>query len=360
MSEGRPRVGIILLNWNGWQDTIECLESLYRLDYPVFSTIIVDNGSTNDSVPRIMEWVRNYRGRSDAMTLSLSVLSHEGHSSTPSLTDDHVAAFRTSHTGHQHTIVIVRSVENLGFAAGCNLAMRLGVTVGCKYAWLLNNDTVVEPDSLGTLVTFLEQHDNFAAATCQIRYHGNPNVVWNCGGHLLPLGVRRYDYADADVSLVPSDGYKQISFASGCALLLRMKLMRDSGFLTEKFFFGEEDYELCHRLKRRGLSLACCYGSVIFHKVGASMTVAATGGALAKAHIYYLNRFIHMRDYWGLAFWECWRRAYCVYIMWLLRRSRGVPYKQSFSMLRSVMRESTVLERVDRDTFVRLMSKAQS
>lgn len=358
MSEMKHGVGIVLLNWNGWRDTIECLESLYRLDNSDFFVVIVDNGSTNDSVPRITEWVEGYRAEGAGAGIPLTVLEHDGKSSTLALTAECEKDLRTCGASQSHAIFLVRSAENLGFAAGCNLGMRLSLAVGCEYTWLLNNDTVVVPDSLRKLVEFLEEHKDYAGATGQIRYHGKPDVIWNCGGNLLPFGLRRYDYCGTAASLVPSEGHKRISYITGCAFLLRAQLMQQIGFLTEKFFFGEEDFEFCHRLKRQGQPLACRYDAVIYHKVGASVSAAAATGVLAKAHVHYLNRFIHMRRYWSTAFWQCWRHAYCLYVMWLLNRSWGIPYRQSLPMLRSVLSESSRLDEVDRETFGYVMRKA--
>jgi GT2 family glycosyltransferase len=238
--------------------------------------------------------------------------------------------------------------------------MRLGLEVGCEYVWLLNNDTVVAPDSLGKLADFMIEHEDFVGVTPQIRLYRDPNVIWNCGGSLLPLGLRRYHFCGAPASTAPQTGYARISFMSGCAALLRAPLMQQIGFLSERFFHGEEDYELCQRLKRKRLALSCQYDALIYHKVGASISAAASRSVLAKAHIYYLNRFIHMRMYWSTAFWQCWRYAYCVYIVWLLHRSYGTPYKASLTMLRAVLRESKELDGVDKATFTRLMSGAHT
>jgi GT2 family glycosyltransferase len=356
-----PRVCIVLLNWNGWRDTIECLESLYRLEYPEFFLVVVDNGSTNDSVERITEWARGARGLAPTDPgIPLTVLPHDGASSTPLPFPPPGPSEMGTDGFPPGAIFLVRSAENLGFAAGCNLGMRLGLEVGCEYVWLLNNDTVVAPDSLRKLAGFLVEHAGFAGVTGQIRLYRDPNVIWNCGGYLLPLGLRRYDFCDAPASTAPQTGYARISFMSGCAALLRAPLMQEMGFLSEKFFHGEEDYELCQRLKRKRLALACRYDALIYHKVGASIAAVASRSVLATTHIYYLNRFIHMRAYWSTAFWQCWRYAYCAYIAWLLRRSYGTPYKASLTMLRAVLRESKELDGVDRATFTRLVSEAHT
>lgn len=352
MTVAMPRVGIILLNWNGWRDTIECLDSLCRLHHRNFFVVVVDNGSADDSVERITQWAREFRcAPPDGESASFHSLSHDGKSATLCLAAGDEKALRDEVASGSGSVILVRSAENLGFAAGCNLGMRLSVTIGSDYLWLLNNDTVVDPESLGKLVSFLEEHPDFAAATGQIRHHRKPDITWNCGGNLLPLGFRRYNYRGAAVRDVPQSGHSQITFMTGCAALLRAPLMERIGFLSERFFFGEEDFELCHRLKRLGHPMACCYDAVIFHKVGASISAASEQRTLSKIHIYYLNRFVHMRTYWSYAFWQCWRYSYCAYIVLLLRKSHGTPFQTSLKMLRSVLRESSRLDKVDRETF---------
>jgi GT2 family glycosyltransferase len=361
MPEVTPRVCIVLLNWNGWRDTIECLESLYRLEYSEFFLVVVDNGSTDDSVERITGWARDARGLMPTETgIPVTVLPHDGASSTPPPFQPPGRSKPGNDGLRPRAIFLVRSAENLGFAAGCNLGMRLGLEVGCEYVWLLNNDTVVAPDSLGKLAGFLVEHADFAGVTGQIRLYREPDVVWNCGGSLLPFGLRRYDFCDAPAKTAPQTGYARISFTSGCAALLRASLMQQIGFLSERFFHGEEDFELCHRLKRKGLALACRYDALIHHKVGASITAAASRSVLATTHVYYLNRFIHMRAYWSTTFWQCWRYAYCAYVVWLLRRGYGVSYSASLTMLRAVLRESKELDGVDKATFTRLMSESHT
>lgn len=361
MPEAMPRVCIVLLNWNGWRDTIECLESLYRLEYREFFLVVIDNGSTDDSVERITAWAQRAHGLAPSeAAIALTVLPHDGASSTPPPFPP-AGRSETGTAGYlPGAMVFVLSAENLGFAAGCNLGMRLGLEIGCDYVWLLNNDTVVASDALGKLAGFLVAHSSFAGVTGQIRLYKQPGIIWNCGGSLLPLGLRRYDFCGVPASTAPQTGHARISFMSGCAAMLRAASIQRMGFLSERFFHGEEDFELCQRLKRERMMLACRYDALIYHKVGASVAAAARHNVLATAHIYYLNRFIHMRAYWSAGFWQCWRYVYCAYIAWLLHRSYGTLYRASVTMLRAVLRESKELDRVDKATFTRLMSEAHA
>src|SRR3989338_3576803 len=102
-----PLVAISVLNYNNWKDTIECLESLLRLDYPNFRLIVVDNCSPNDSVKEIRRWAE----RKDSNSLTF-----------------------------------IESAKNLGYAGGNNLAIRHGLDHGARYVWILNNDTIVSKD----------------------------------------------------------------------------------------------------------------------------------------------------------------------------------------------------------------------
>ncbi len=94
----QPDVTCILLNWNGWRDTVECLKALKECRYRNLTIIVVDNGSTNDSVARI----------------------------------------RAAHPD----VLLLESGKNLGFAGGNNIGIRYALAQGAEYVWLLNNDTV--------------------------------------------------------------------------------------------------------------------------------------------------------------------------------------------------------------------------
>ena len=102
-----PSVHIVILNWNGWRLTLECLRSLQGLDYADTTIWVVDNGSTDDSLERLRD----------------SGLAPR----------------------------ILENGANLGFGAGCNPAIRRALAEGAEYVWLLNNDTCVDPGALAAI-----------------------------------------------------------------------------------------------------------------------------------------------------------------------------------------------------------------
>ena len=306
-----PRAYIIILNWNGWRHTIECLESIQRSDYPNYCSVVVDNSSQDDSWERIQAWARG-----DILVKSHYVDSCGDEKPVRVVSYDRTTAENggippteqeLSLLPPAKRLILIQAGENLGFAGGCNVGIRYALAVGGEYVWLLNNDTVVEYAALGRMVDFMKSHSDYQGVTGQIRLYENPSIIWNCGGKLTFYGTRRYYYNNSQVAEVPQRGFRRISFITGCAAIFRTSLFKKVGLLSGLFFFGEEDFELSQRLKRVGCKLACLYDAIIYHKVGSSINAATRGKSMAQTYIYYLNRFIDMRYYWPKFPWMVWR-----------------------------------------------------
>jgi GT2 family glycosyltransferase len=210
------RVGIVLLNWNGWRDTVECLTSLEELNYPDFRIIAVDNGSTDDSVLQIRD------------------------------------AFPD--------VSIIETGENLGFAGGCNLGIRAALREGAEYVWLLNNDTTVDRNALGALVEKAEASPMVGAVGSAIFSTADPEQLLAWGGGYINfwLGHSRHF-----LSSVPD---REIEFLTGASLLLRRSALESVGLLDEGYFMYWEDGDYCFRLRRAGWTLAVAGGSLVWHK----------------------------------------------------------------------------------------------
>src|SRR5215213_2485085 len=138
-----PKVFIIILNWNGWQDTLECLASLNGLAYSSYEIVVVDNGSTDESEIRIRE------ARPD--------------------------------------ITLLQTGSNLGYAGGNNVGIRYALEQGAEYVWLLNNDTVVHPASLRTLTSLMQEDSRIAFLSPEMYYYDEPGVPTGTGGRIVPL-----------------------------------------------------------------------------------------------------------------------------------------------------------------------------
>lgn len=338
-----PKVDIVILNWNGWKDTVECIDSLFKQQYTNYRIVIVDNGSTDHSIEYITNWA---------------------HQSLIEVVDYDIATAQAGGTVEQEEylstlssnskLVLIRSGENLGFAKGCNIGIHYSLATKSHYIWFLNNDTIVEPDALQILIEFMNTYIDYVGVTPQIRYYDKPDYIWNCGGHIKWYGVRKYDFANQLYVKAPKDGHKQITFATGCALLIRMKAIEQVGMLSESFFFGEEDFEWGLRLKKHRLKQACCYNAVIYHKVGQSID-RTTEQEIRKVYVYYLNRFINLRKHYSCLLWQNWRHLYMIYIVFLLKKRYKVSLSTIGHFIWSLRIESRELNGVDKEKFNNIM-----
>lgn len=248
----QPKVTIILVNYNGYLDTIECIKSLNQLMYLCFNVIIVDNGSTNNSYAILKEYIANNGNNS----------------------------FR-----------VVKSIDNLGFSGGNNIAIEIAQKENADYVLLLNNDTIVTPDFLSILI------DN-ACDDCliapRIMYWKSNNTVWYGGGKLSELlGRAWHDRINKTYNSNIDDSIKEVSFITGCCMLVPMKVIEKIGMLEDKFFLYYEDTEYCWRAKKNGCSLKYVGKSVIYHNVSSS-----TGHNSPLMNYYKIrNRMYLIKDY---------------------------------------------------------------
>lgn len=352
-------VFIIVLNWNGWKDTIECLESIRQLRYNNYRIVLIDNGSNDNSLEQIKSWAN---GEINVTSQYINCLSSnkkmyivEYDKSIAEAGGDESLEKRISSIPSHKRLVIINNNENLGFACGCNVGIRYALGNNAEYVWLLNNDTVVENESLSGLVNFLEQKKNFVCVTGQIRFYNNPKMIWNCGGRLTWYGARKYYFANDSDKSVPKNGYRPITFVTGCAPLFRSQMFKESGLLSEQFFFGEEDFEISLRMKKRGYKVACLYNAIIYHKVSATIGALNKKRNVSSTHIYYMSRFINMRNYMSPFTWNIWKLACSIYIIPMLIIRYKYSFFQASSIMVSVYRDSVKLKKIDKKYFENCM-----
>ena len=315
---------IIILNWNGWRDTIECLDSIYNLKNSFFSVLVIDNGSTDDSVTQLKKYIEDKRLYYECVK--------EGESLREALRDKELILYKLN--------------QNYGFAKGNNLGLKLISGEKIEYYWILNNDTVIDENSMSVLKNFMDNHKEYYAITPQIRYFSEKNKIWNCGGK-ISFGFRKYYYADKkDIEF--NKEVINISFITGCALFIRPELLNENGVLfTEKFFFGEEDFELSLRMNQAQQQMACIVKSLIFHKVGSS---SKNNVPLSNSYIYYLNRYINLRQHFSEFKFRLWRIVSNSYIIFLFNTYK-IKNRIIYRFLKRLNRECYQFDGVSKDIF---------
>lgn len=319
MSENTERlIPIIILNWNGEFDTIECLNSIRQSKKCGFFPVLVDNGSTPESLTRLRNncWLIYHDIHIFNRTQILSIQNPSVAGISDSITEE--------------TLIFIENGENLGFAQGNNIGIKFAESFQAEWVMLLNNDTVVHENSFFELSKFIKLNPGIKAITPQIRYYEPNTKVWNCGGELTYWGSRKYYFANADHLVVPKTGFRKITFITGCALLFKYK---ETGPLTEKFFFGEEDYEFSLRMKNNGMKMACVFNSIIYHKVGSSIKKLSKLQELI--YIQYISRLINTRNYYSLLRWQITKVLCYLYIPVLLWKSSINPVN-SLQLIRRI------------------------
>ena len=305
MAEGcGVSIPVVILNWNGEEDTIECLKSIRRSMPAGFAPVVIDNGSKAESLEKLK------RECSGLFSRILFLRNDELRASGEERAEEFQEYLKTD------ALVFIENGENLGFAKGNNVGVQFAELAGSEWVMLLNNDTVVAPEAFQVLRRFLKTHGKFMAITPQIRHYRENTRVQNCGGDLTYFGSRRYRLANRDVSAVPKTDYSVITFITGCALLFKPQAV---GTLTEDFFFGEEDYEFSLRMKKLGHKMVCAHGAVVYHKGGA--TISRNSSPLGSILVYYANRLTNTRNYYSKVRWQATRLLAYLYLPVLLARN---------------------------------------
>ena len=181
-----PLVAVIILNWNGVADTIACLTSVASSTHPNLLTIVVDNDSTDDSARQLRAW-RDAGARREPPPERLGGMEATDYE----WTQRHGLCPKQTGT-RNHSFIMVENEQNLGFAAGCNVGIRLALALNADFIWLLNNDTEVDSRCLEKQLQLLQSEKSIDCTVPVMLVHDSGGTVWNCGGRLLPGGLRRY------------------------------------------------------------------------------------------------------------------------------------------------------------------------
>lgn len=256
-----PKVTIIILNWNGWEDTIECLESLYQINYSNYDIIIVDNHSTDKSIEKIKDYANgNIKVKSkffnyNSKNKPIKILEY---------TKKESLANETQYKGNSCTkLTIIENEKNYGFAEGNNIGIRYALkNLKPNYILLLNNDTVVDKDFLGELVRTGENSNDIGVVGPKICYYNEPNKLWSVG--------HKIGWWSGYLGSINSKFVKEVDWVSGCAFFMSSSLIKKVGLLDSKLFFGWEDIDYCIRITRSNSKVVYNPKSVIKHKVSKS------------------------------------------------------------------------------------------
>jgi GT2 family glycosyltransferase len=230
-----PKIIVLLLNWNGKKDTLECIQSLKKVDDPNFQVIVVDNGSKDGSV----------------------------------------AAIRSAHP----EIPILETGSNLGFAGGNNVGIEWALRHKAEWIFLLNNDTIVDRDVLKKLREAAKWEPKGKIFGAKIlRYH-QPQIIDHIGGFWCAQKGEFFS-CESGQEDHPYLNMQKVDYVCGAALFMHRSVPAKIGLLETNFFLFWEETDFCYRAKKAGFEVWTVPEAKIWHKVSSSFT----GG---KPHMHY-------------------------------------------------------------------------
>jgi len=263
MRVNAPRVSIVVLNWNGLEHTLECVESLLKINYSNFEIIVVDNGSIDGSVKSLKE--------------------------------------------RQFRIILLENAENLGYSSGNNIGIRYAIDHRSDYIFLINNDTIVDPDMLKILVDESESdlRTGMIGPTIYNFYH--PDQIWFAAGSIdwktgesPHMDLSKYDHG-LDNSVL------EVDRLSGCAMLIKKEVFDKIGLLDPDYFLYFEDVDFCVRAQNMNFKIVCARNSKVWHKT--SMSTKADLGSPLHTYYHNRNRLIFLKKHGQISLVEHFKNA---------------------------------------------------
>jgi len=268
-----PKVSIIILNWNRWKDTVECLESLYQNIYPDYNVVVIDNGSSDKSIEKIKDYCEgNIRVGSDFFQYN------EGNKPIKVLeyTEEELKYPKISYetVNLSNELILIKNNKNYGFAEGNNIGMKFVLEyMNPDYTLLLNNDTVVDKRFLNELVNVAESDAEIGAVGPKVYYYdykGRRDVINYAGETVNFYTSRGKRFGRFERDKGQHDEIRENDKIDGSCMLIKREVIEKVGMFDPIYFAYWEEADLCVRIKNAGYKLIYAPKSRIWHKIGVS------------------------------------------------------------------------------------------
>lgn len=247
------KITIVILNWNRFEDTKECLLSLSKIDQPDFKldVLVVDNGSEKSQISKLEKYVNSF-------------------------------------TSNFFLVALIKNNKNFGYAKGNNVGIQIAIDKASDYVLVINNDTQVKEDFLNKLLNVANKDPKIGALTPKIyfakgyefhksRYKNEDlgRVIWSAGGDIDWNNVYGSNHGVDEVDNGQFNKHKNTDFATGACVLYKKEALLESGLFDERYFLYLEDTDLSMRIKNKGFKIAYVPDAIIWHKVAQSSSIGS-------------------------------------------------------------------------------------
>ncbi len=281
-------VYIVVLNWNGYSDTLVCLNSLLAILYDNYRIIVCDNNSQDKSIDKLQEW-------SKERSIDLIIKYY----------DREPQPLFLEQQGKANSILLIQTGANLGFAGGNNIGIKYALADHqCEYIWILNNDTIVDVNALSALVEKCQRDRKIGICGSKLLFFSDPSLVqaWGGGTYNKWTGVAKELGRGVSIDRVVDEVLvdKTIDYVVGASMLVSVDFINDIGLMNEEYFLYHEEVDWSTRAIGK-YSMAYAEQSIVYHKDGGS--TGSTKTQATSLADYYSTRgiLIYTKKYFPIA-----------------------------------------------------------
>ena len=280
------KVSLIILNFNGWKDTIECLESIYQINYPNYDVILVDNASSDNSIDKIKHYCKG------KLKVESSFFEYEKQNKPIDfleITKEESESISKLDLSNKR-LILIKNKDNYGFAEGNNIGIRFALKyLKSDYVLLLNNDTIVDKNFLKEMINVTG--DKIGIVGSKIYFYDSPKLIQSAGvkinwylGEVDEIGRRKKKKLNK---------IKEVESVSGCSMLINKEIFNEIGLIDNSYYLYYEDTDFCIRTLKEGFKVVFTPYSKIWHKT--SVTSRKTTGL--REFYSFRNLFLFMNRY---------------------------------------------------------------
>ena len=286
------KVYIIILNYNGWKDTIECLESVLKTDYLNYQIVVVDNNSLDNSMEYLIKWIKGdlclYIPNNNPLKNLSFPIENKPLNYILYTQEEALSASPIKETDYNNPIIFIQAEQNRGFAAGNNIGIKYAFAKNdFEYIYLLNNDAVIQTDTISKFVNYINNKTLHLLGSIQYSYY-NPKSIQAIGGGFSKLQANFWNYQTIK-------DIKKIDYIYGASMFFKKETLQKVGLLNEEYFLYYEEIDYAERLKKIKLKQEVVKFIGIYHKH--SQTISKEDNDFRE---YFLekNKIIFYKNYY--------------------------------------------------------------
>lgn len=324
------KVYIVLLNYNGSLDTIECLESLLKLSYENYQIIVVDNSETLEPFESLIQWALGNLTVTETVFENLIFPLEQKPIDFLKVEEDNFFANEII-----EKIVFVKANANNGYAAGNNVALKfiLKFAQTDSFIWVLNNDTIVDKEALTAQVSYLSKPENSTIGILgsKLTYYYKPMEIQAVGGKFNKIFYISTHVGEGQSISKLKNQFQNIDYVNGASMFFKLTFLKKTGLLCEDFFLYYEELDWAYKSNLAGWKLDWCPSSIVYHKEGAS--IGSSYDSKKKTFFSEVNLFksrkIFVKKHFRLNF-----RFYLSSVLLILNRIRKGKFKLGIELLK--------------------------